>query len=814
MLYADIIIPLALPKNFTWSIPAAWANKKLVGCRVEVLLGKSKRYAGIVKQLHHQPPNGFEPKPIINIIDEEPLVYPKQLQLWEWISKYYMCTEGEVMQAALPAHFKLSSETILICNEDAENDFTALDDQTFLVAEALQIKKELRLTEVHQILDGKQVYAVIKKLIEAQICLVWESLTKKYKEKKDTFISLQTHYNNETALATLLNANWSKAPKQLELLLAFIHLYKTEPNITQKQLLTKAGATATQLKALIDKNILIAETRSVDRLPDVPKLSIVNYQLSIAQQLAYQQIQNVFKQKAVCLLHGITASGKTEIYIKLIEEKLAQGKQTLYILPEIALTGQIIRRLQKHFGGNVAVYHSKFNLNERVELWNKVKSGQIKIILGARSALFLPFKNLSFIIIDEEHDTSFKQQDPAPRYHARDTAIYYSSLYNAQVLLGSATPSIESYYNAQQKKYGLVNLTERFGEAQLPQIEIIDTKIIPTKDRSKIILSPILLENIATVLQKKEQIILFQNRRGYTLHQICSACSWIPHCEHCDVTLTYHKTKNQLQCHYCGSSYPLVYTCAACGSHQFVQRSFGTEKIEELLAEHFPQARIARMDIDSVRGKHDHEKLIQLFEQHRIDILVGTQMVVKGFDFEKVSLVGIVDADALLSFAHFRVNERAFQLIQQVSGRAGRKDANGKVCIQIANPQHPILVLAQQHNYAAFVEQELKFRQQFNYPPFTRILMLRFKHKHKDIAEQASQLMLQLLPIYKNYITGPAEPVINRIQNKYIYELMIKLPKDALLIQNIKQSIQDAVAVIHNRKGFSAVQIVPDVDAY
>lgn len=814
MLYADIIIPLALPKNFTWLIPDGWANKQLIGCRVEVLLGKTKRYAGIVKKTHHTKPIGFEPKSIINIIDDEPLVYEKQLELWEWIAEYYMCTEGEVMQAALPAHFKLTSETILTYNEDAENSFTHLDDNAFLVAEALHIKKELKLTEVQQILDNKNVYAVIKQLIDAQICFAQESLHKKYKEKKDTFINLQSKYNNETNLAELLNANWSKAPKQLELLLAFIHLYKIEPDITQKQLLTKAGATASQLKALIDKNILIAEKRSVDRLPNLPPLSTINYQLSTAQQQAYQKIQNVFQEKPVCLLHGITASGKTEIYIKLIEEQLSQGKQTLYMLPEIALTGQIIRRLQKHFGGNVAVYHSKFNPNERVELWNKVKSGQIKIILGARSALFLPFKDLSLIIIDEEHDTSFKQQDPAPRYHARDAAIYYASLYNAKILLGSATPSIESYYNTQQKKYALVELTERFGEAKLPKIEIIDTKIIPTKDHSRVILSPILLENIATVLQKKEQAILFQNRRGYTLHQICATCGWIPHCEHCDVTLTYHKTKNQLQCHYCGTLYNLIYTCAACGSHKFVQRSFGTEKIEELLAEHFPQARIARMDIDSVRGKHDHEKLIQLFEQHRIDILVGTQMVVKGFDFERVSLVSIVDADALLSFANFRVNERAFQLIQQVSGRAGRKDANGKVVIQTSNPKHSVLALAQQHNYTAFVEQELLNRKQFSYPPFTRILMLRFKHKHKDIAEQSSQLMLQLLSTYKNYITGPAEPVINRIQNKYIYELMIKLPKDKLLMQNIKQNIENAIAVIHNKKGFSNVHIVPDVDTY
>lgn len=811
-LYAEVIIPLALPKTFTWSIPVTYQPAVQPGVRVEVLLGKNKKYAGIIKRVFSEKPAAFNPKPILNVLDDKPLVHTSQLAFWEWIAHYYMCSEGEVMQAAVPANLKLSSETILIWNEEYGEDYIDLDNEEFVVAEALNVKKELRLTEVQQILDASHVYPVIKRLIEKQVCLVWEELKEKYKEKKETYIQLHSTYHNEDKLADLLN-NWSKAPKQMELLLAYLHINRTEGEVTQPELLKKSGANVAQLKGLIEKGVLVAERRTVDRLRNLPKDILIDFELSPAQQQASEEIAQVFEEKPVCLLHGVTASGKTQLYIRLIEQYIRKGKQVLYMLPEIALTAQIIRRLQKHFGGHIAIYHSKFNPNERVEIWNKVKDGQVKVVLGARSAVFLPFADLGLIIADEEHDASYKQQDPAPRYHARDAAVYYASLFNAKVLLGSATPSIESYYNAKQGKYGLVLLSERYGNVALPVIDVVDVKRVLTKQKAKVMLTPDLHQAIEASLQQQKQVILFQNRRGYSPYMLCGTCGWIPQCQQCDVTLTYHKAKNKLACHYCGTAYPVIHTCAACGSHNFVQKNFGTEKIEELIAETFPAAKVARMDYDSVKGKHDHDNLIKLFEQKRIDILIGTQMVVKGLDFEHVNLVGILDADGILNFADFRVNERAYQLMEQVSGRAGRRDGEGKVLIQVTNTQHPVLQFVQQHNYTELYNFELENRKQFFYPPFSRVIQVIFKHKEIHIAEEAANLFIHGLKAnYDKYITGPAEPVVNRIRNKYLWEVLLKLPKDAHLINQCKHEILQQIAIIQSGKLYRSVDIIPDVD--
>jgi primosomal protein N' (replication factor Y) len=512
-------------------------------------------------------------------------------------------------------------------------------------------------------------------------------------------------------------------------------------------------------------------------------------------------------------LHGVTGSGKTQIYIKLIEEIIKEGKQALYLLPEIALTGQIIRRLQKHFGGYIGIYHSKFSQNERVEIWNQIKTGKMRVVLGARSALFLPFKELGLIICDEEHDPSFKQQQPAPRYHARDAAIYYASQLNTKVLLGSGTPSIESYHHAKNNKYGLIELNERYGAGTLPQIQLVDTKALYKETKEKVILSPALKSAIEKSLAQGRQIILFQNRRGHTPHHICSACGWIPHCRHCDVSLTYHKFKNKLQCHYCGTVYPVIQTCEACGSHDFMKINFGTELVEEQIQEAFPQARVARMDYDSVSGKTAHDQLIQQFEQHKIDILVGTQMVVKGLDFEKVNLVGILDADSLLSFAGFRVNERAFQLMEQVSGRAGRKDADGLVLIQVAQTGHPVLKFVQEHNYKSFFDFELHARKQFDYPPFTRIIHIVCKHRDKNAVNEAIRFMEEALrSVYGKYLVGPAEPVINRIRNQYLMELIVKLPRDSKLIADCKNTIYQISAAMHQQERIKNALIIIDVD--
>lgn len=811
-LFAEVIIPLALPKNYTWAVPPHLQDAVRTGMRVEVIFGRNKRYAGLIKKIITQKPEGFEPKEIVNLLDTDQVVHEHQLQLWEWMAQYYMCTEGEVMQAAMPANLKLSSESILVWNEERKADFSDLSAAEYLVAEALEIKKELRLTEVQQILDISNVYPVIKKLIEKGVCHVWEELKEKYKPKTETYLSLAPRYHHEEALADLLN-NWSKAPKQMELLLAYLHLLKTEGEVTQPLLLKKSSATAAQLKGLCEKGILLAEKRATDRILSLPKNIQIDFTLSDAQEKAIREIRESLERIPVCLLHGVTASGKTEIYTKLIESYIHAGKQVLYMLPEIALTSQIIRRLQKHFGGYIAIYHSKFNPNERVEIWNKVKSGETKVVLGARSSLFLPFHNLGLIIADEEHDASYKQQDPAPRYHARDAAIYYASLNGAHVLLGSATPSVESYFNCVQKKYGLVTLEERFGQVELPSIDIIDLKKIPSKEKGKIALSPVLLSAIETSLQQHKQVILFQNRRGYSPYLICHTCGWIPQCQHCDVTLTYHKAKNNLTCHYCGTQYPLINTCAACGSHGFRQKNFGTEKIEELVTEAFPSARIARMDYDSVKGKHDHDTLIKLFEQQKVDILVGTQMVVKGLDFGQVNLVGIIDADGILNFTDFRVNERAFQLMEQVSGRAGRKDGKGTVLIQVSNPLHPILQFVREHNFNKLFQYEIQNRKQFDYPPYTRLIQLIFKHREKHIAEEAANIMMQGLKAdFGAECNGPAQPVVDRVRNQYLWEILIKLPKDAKRISLCKKEIQQQTIIIQTHKRYRGVTIVPDVD--
>ena len=807
--WAEIILPLALPKVYTFAIPKQFVAKALPGCRAEVVFGKNKKYAGIIKKIVDEEPP-YATKPILSILDDDPLLYCHQLNLWQWMAQYYMCSEGEVMSAALPTNFKLSSETILIYNDVAGDDFSALDDDEFLVAEALLIRKQLNISEVQQLLDVSHVYPSIKKLIDKNICFIWETLNERYKVKTENYVLLNPAYNNDEQLSSLLN-DWKGAPRQMEMLLAFIHLQKSEGEVTQPALLKKSGATSAQLKALADKQILIVEKRSVDRIKQLPRQVNIDFTLSATQQGALDSIKNIFTQKDVCLLHGVTGSGKTQVYITLIEAAFAKDLQVLYLLPEIALTAQIIRRLQKHFGGNIAIYHSRFNNQERIELWNKVRTGEVKIILGARSALFLPFKQLGLIIVDEEQDASYKQQDPAPRYNARDTAIFYASLFKAKVLLGSATPSVESYYNALHDKYGLVKLNERYGGIHLPQVIIINTRQVVQK--GKVIISPQLEVAIENAIEKNEQVILFQNRRGFDPYIICGNCGYIPRCIHCDVSLTFHKFSNKLHCHYCSSTYPKLIACPACGSNNWLDKNFGTEKIEEILQEKFPALRIGRMDVDSIRGKTAHDTIIHLFEQKKIDILVGTQMVVKGLDFDHVSLVGILDADGLLSFADFRVNERAFQLMEQVSGRAGRKKEQGKVLLQAVNVKHPVLEWVKQHNYEKFYESEIETRKEFNYPPFSRIVKLILKHKQSDLVNEAAEKLAFLLrQDFQPYIIGPASPIVARLRNLFIKDILIKLPKETGKSLAFKKAISNHINLMLSEKKFKSVQVIADVD--
>lgn len=812
MKYADVILPLALPKNYTYAIPEDMESAIQAGSRVAVQLGKQKKYAGIVKAVHEQAPLEYKTKPILDLLDKDPVVYPAQLSFWSWIAGYYMCSEGEVLNAALPAHLKLSSETVLLYNDAYGDDFTALDEDEYLVAEALHMRKELRIEEVQMILDKADVYSTIKKLIEKKVCLIYEELKEVYKEKKENYVQLHAAYEQEENLAALFN-EMGRAPKQMELLLAYLHLLKTQGAVLQSELLKKSGASPAQLKGLVDKQVLWIEKRTVDRVPGGKAELLNDLSLSPAQETALQAVRQSFEQKPVTLLHGVTSSGKTQLYVKLIEEYLATGRQVLYLLPEIALTAQIIRRLQKHFGNKIGIYHSRFNNNERVEIWNKVKSGELQIVLGARSSLLLPFRDIGLIILDEEHDASYKQQDPAPRYHARDAAIYYAGLFGARVLLGSATPSLESYFNAQQGKYGLVELQERFGGLEMPAIEIVDTKQPTAEKKMQEHFTPALVDAVSQSLAAGRQVILFQNRRGYAPFLLCSTCGWIPHCRQCDVSLTWHRNLDKLHCHYCGTQYPYLYTCAACGSQTLVPKSFGTEKIEEDLQQLFPQARIARMDVDAVRNKDSHNKMIQLLEERRIDILVGTQMVVKGLDFENVNLVGILSADSLLSFPDFRVNERAFQLMEQVSGRAGRKHDKGRVIIQAANTRHPVLQYVTAHDYRAMYDTEIAERQRFGYPPFIRLLKITVKHKKQTTAEQAAHVLGHWLqPHLGPQLVGPAAPLVSRVRNNYLQEMLVKLPRDTKAIAHTKQLLKEHFIKLQAEKKFRSVGIIADVD--
>jgi len=811
-LFADVIVPIYLPKILTWSIPAEWNNRVQQGSRVIVQVGKSKRYAGIIKRLHTDVPGLYETKPILEVLDEAPVVMPEQLRLWEWIAQYYCSTEGEVMMAALPAHLKLSSESVIQYNDGHTVAIQELSDKEYILTEALEIKQQLNLGEIQSLLDSNNVYPVVKKLVEKGIATVWESIQETYKEKTETYVLLAPVYRNEAALEKLIN-EWQKAPKQLDLLLSFLHYDRTEGQVTKAALLKKSGVTSSVLEGLVSKGVLQLEKRNVDRLPQVAKQLDVNIQFSTAQQTALQQLKDSMQQHAVTLLHGVTGSGKTQLYIQLMAEAIQRGEQCLYLLPEIALTSQIVRKLRQHLGGYVGIYHSKFNANERLELWNKVKSGEIQVVLGARSALFLPFCNLKLMVVDEEHDSSFKQYDPPPRYHARDAAIFYASVCNAKVLLGSATPSLESYHNCLQHKYGLVTLTERYGDLQLPDIDIIDLKQVPESRKQKVILTEAMKERINQTLQQNKQVIVFQNRRGYAPYQLCGTCGWIPKCDQCDVSLTYHKSTQKLHCHYCGTTYPLAKTCGACGSQDFRQKNFGTEQLEELLDQTFEQAVVARMDTDSVRGKHSHENLIRQFEDQRIQILAGTQMVVKGLDFDHVGLVCIPDADGIMRFADFRAAERAFQLIEQVSGRAGRKGEKGKVVVQLFDTANPIIPFLQQHDFPAFYQYEVAQRQLFFYPPFSRLIMLQCKHKDQTTSWMACDALgAWLRTKYDKYISGPAEPPINRIRNEYITELLLKLPRNAAFLEQAKADIKTAIVEMQHQEAFKRVRVSIDVD--
>ncbi|SEK31962.1 replication restart DNA helicase PriA [Aquimarina amphilecti] len=814
--FINVILPIPLNKEFTYSVNENEAHFLKPGMRVAVQFGKSKVYAALVTKIHQQAPEIYEAKEIEHILDETPIVTANQLNLWTWISQYYMCSKGEVMRAALPSAFLLESETIILRNDKETVDESGLKDDEFLLYEALQHQSLLRIQEVMDIIGKKNVLPLIKRLIEKQVITVQEEIYEQYKPKLVRYVRLVAEYTNEEGLQLLLDS-LSRAPKQRDVLMHLFMLQaKNDEAIKVSELIKAASSNATVIKTLINKNILEEYYKQTDRVQYESDEVTTTKDLNSYQEQALKDIKRHFLEKDVCLFHGVTSSGKTEVYVKLIEEQIQDGKQVLYLLPEIALTTQLISRLQEYFGEKLAVYHSKYSVNERVEAWNNVKDAKFKaqIVIGARSSIFLPFTNLGLVIIDEEHESSFKQYDPAPRYHARDTAVVLSSMFKAKVVLGSATPALESYYNAEQGKYGLVELTRRYGNVLMPDINLVDLKTKYKKKEMTGHFSDTLLKAIQDALKEKEQVILFQNRRGYSPVVECNTCGHSPQCPNCDVSLTYHNFRNQLRCHYCGYHIAMLQKCLACDSHELTTKGFGTEQIENELRELFPEHHIGRMDQDTTRGKHGYEKIITKFEDGEIDILVGTQMLTKGLDFRNVTLVGIMNADNLLNFPDFRAHERSFQLMQQVAGRAGRTSKRGKVLIQTYNPYHQILQQVSINDYSGMYKDQIEERYQYKYPPFYRIIKITGRHKDYNKVNEATLWLAKSLSMtFKENILGPEFPPISRIRNQYNKNILIKIPHGQSL-KKTKDVINKVQSSFKSIKEFSGVRIIINVDNY
>ena len=815
--FIEVIIPLSLPKTFTYKVLDSEYLFLRKGMRVAVPFGKNKIYTGLVIDLHQLAPTLYEAKEIHEIIDEKPIVNEQQIKHWFWIADYYMCSIGDVYRGAMPSALLLESETIITPKSvnTTSFDISTLTDDEFLIYEALQHQSSLKIQDIIAILNKKTVLPIIQKLINKEIVSLHEEIQEEYKPKLVKYVRLTEEYTKEEKLIELLNSQ--KSEKRKTLLLSYFQLKAQENKpISTKQLLELSSISSSVLKGLISAGIFEEYVVQEDRINFGKNKEETNLQLSQPQQIAFDEIENEFLTKEVCLLHGITASGKTEIYIKQIEKYLSQGKQVLYLLPEIALTTQLVSRLTKYFGNKVSVFHSKYSNNERVEVWQNVlnNSENAQIVIGARSALFLPFSNLGFIIIDEEHEQTFKQQDPAPRYHARDAAIVLASYFKAKIILGSATPSIESYYNANSGKYGLVSLHQRFGNFQLPEIELVDLKDSYFRKRMNGHFSLTLIEKISEALANGEQVILFQNRRGFSPILECSTCGHVPQCPQCDVSLTYHKFKNQLRCHYCSYSIAKPTNCHACSSIDLETKGFGTEQIELELAELFPQKNIKRMDQDTTRGKYSFEKIIDGFKNREIDILVGTQMLAKGLDFDNVSLVGIMNADNMLYHPDFRAFERSYQMMTQVSGRSGRSEKQGKVIIQTYNPEHNTVQQVVRNDYAAMYKEQLYDRQIYHYPPYFKLVKLTLKHRDFDKLKEGAMWLYQVMK--QNFtipVLGPEEPPISRIRNEYIRTIMVKIPTNQSL-QGTKKTIQKMLNSFEAVAQYRAIKVAVNVDFY
>lgn len=815
--YVDVIVPLPIAGQYTYSLPEEMAGRVCLGCRVVVPFGRKKFYTGLVTRVHEEAPEAYDTKDVSELLDERPVLLERQYKFWQWLSDYYLCTLGDVYKAALPSGMKLESETLVVYNPDFEAE-TSLTEREQRVLDLLSRDTEQCITQLEKNCGTRQLLPVIQSLLEKGAICVKEELKRSYKPKMETRVRLKEPMRSEEALRQQFDL-LARAPKQLAVLMKYLELAAwssaaTLPKeVTRKQLLAASGASAAVLNGLVEKQVFEVYHEEIGRLAGGCLPLQEMHTLSDAQERAYRQILTTFHRKNVCLLHGVTASGKTEIYIHLIQQVLSVGKQVLYLLPEIALTTQITERLKRVFGDRLGIYHSKFPDAERVEIWRKqLSENDYDVILGVRSSVFLPFRRLGLVIVDEEHEQTYKQQDPAPRYHARNSAIVLASLFGAKTLLGTATPSIETYYNALQGKYGLVELTERHRQVCLPSIEVTDIKELARKKRMTGPFSPILLQRMREALERKEQIILFQNRRGFAPMIECRTCGWVPRCKNCDVSLTYHKGLNELTCHYCGYTYQVPRSCPACGGVELMDRGFGTEKVEDDVKRIFPEARVARMDLDTTRTRTAYENIIADFEAGKTDVLIGTQMVSKGLDFERVSVVGILNADSLLNYPDFRSYERAFQLMAQVAGRAGRKSRQGLVILQTKSPELPLIHQVVTNDYRQMYEEQLEERRQFRYPPFERLIYVYLKHRKEEVVEQAAAVLATWLRSgLGDRVLGPDKPPVGRIQRLFIKKIMVKVAQGTSMLKVRTYLLQLQRALVEDER-FRSTVVYYDVD--
>lgn len=818
MRFAEIILPLPLKGTFTYRVPDELADQLRIGTRVLAQFGPKKVFTGTVAKLHDQTPTAYEAKELLDVIDQEPVFHPIQLVYYAWISTYYMCELGEVVDAALPAGLKISSESYLALDPSIEFEGMPLSDREWQLVELLRTG-DAKVDDLAKSLGLKSIYTQIKSLASKKAIQLFEQVKDRYTPKTERRLRLHPDYVESATLEVLIN-ELEKRPQQQEVLLAYLkltHLLENKKANDQGLALAELkedGVSLSSVKTLVKNGILVEWDQVIARIPTLDQAPLKKPVLTPAQQAAKNEIIAQFQEKETVLLKGVTGSGKTEIYVSLIQDALANGGQVLYLLPEIALTTQIIKRLSRFFGNSFGVYHSKYSENERVEVWQKVLRNEIRLVVGVRSAVFLPFSDLSLVIVDEEHESSYKQYDPSPRYHARDVAIYLASLSHAKTLLGSATPAIETYKNALDGKYGLVRLDERYGEAQLPDIVMADVVRERKQKKLRGNFTSLLLDEIQKALDNKEQVILFQNRRGYAPFMQCQHCGHIPKCPNCDVSLTYHIHQNILICHYCGHKRALPGTCPECESHEIQTVGFGTEKLEEELEILMPGTRIQRMDLDSTRSKFSYQQLIEDFESGQIDVLIGTQMVSKGLDFDRVKLVGIFDADRMINFPDFRAHERAFQLMQQVSGRAGRRAAKGLVIVQTANPAQTILNQVKNHDFEGFFHGELQEREHFHYPPFCRMIRITLWDKDRNKVREATGVLYREIArtLIGYRIVGPVEPLIGKIRNQYLMEMTLKIEKQGVNLSALKDFLLTSRNILLSQRLYKSVRVVFDVD--